>query len=917
MEASTAGVQATEREREADILVEAEAATGAADASHNMPTSMPGQPDRDADALGQEHEVVSQMAETDGLLSDAPPAAHHAASREQADATHKKSKHVMTHARRLQHAKASRAAFSSLGGLAADDEAFGQPNARTQPKRGGSCVRGMLSKLRGVQPGSSEQKLSRRLKDQGVGDWWAPLLNSEAFYSTETGSIKHWHGALEELEQQLDPEASGEGAARRAIENLEHRGAVGETVLHAAILTYGAFRAIDPRKSERAFKVAEYLIHNFGPRQLEANQQKYRTDPDQPRTGVAIDLVNRSYYVAGDDQQYNGETALHMAIVYSDEELVRMLLEAGASLSARCYGEFFRPSGPCYYGELPLSFAASCGNLRIVYLLVDHVRNEPTRLAKRLLDEWDSNGDGQISRHELRDRLLTGGSDPNLALDTSTGSIEFAAAVQIATEIAEPLKLSRVTIDGLLTQGAREYCWVPPSKMADAPHGGFLYKFEDGSYRLFPCAGSAAEPMITSGAQFPEAMAPLCTAVSAIWTHLQLSLEGRTWKDVRNSWSGRISQQYEITLSDEKRKQADIHAEATHFVWAYQHETYEQHESDIESESNFLKFGGFVYYKLSGPVGQTYPKVIQVVAPCLVYGHHPGFASKISQIDPERGKEELRSMGFNEQKACEMLRKCGYVLDHAVTELMKLERKENRDRVADEIFDILDDNNDGTISKPEFEKWMQGVGHGDNVVLQQKRVFQLVTQVDCIGNTALHMSVIHKQISIFDWLLSPLTCTGCPRSEPKLIRDMLKEREAKLSPPYKSIVEEEAKERYERMKDQEKLLTKQFDANGDGKVSSREMQKGLAKLYDSGRSGQLRQVQTTHNHAQSDGERWAKHAVNFMDIDASGEIEMHEWSSWCVSRTPCFVSIGILRGYDLLACMPVCVFQVVGRMVEE
>ncbi|KAK3262986.1 hypothetical protein CYMTET_28187, partial [Cymbomonas tetramitiformis] len=52
---------------------------------------------------------------------------------------------------------------------------------------------------------------------------------------------------------------------------------------------------------------------------------------------------------------YEGETVLHIAIANQDMEMVQLFMENGADLSARAFGDFFRPDGNCYYGEDPLS----------------------------------------------------------------------------------------------------------------------------------------------------------------------------------------------------------------------------------------------------------------------------------------------------------------------------------------------------------------------------------------------------------------------------------------------------------------------------------------------------------------------------------------------------------------------------------
>jgi hypothetical protein len=108
------------------------------------------------------------------------------------------------------------------------------------------------------------------------------------------------------------------------------------------------------------------------------------------------------------DGLYTGETVLHIAIVKENFELVRELVDRGACLSSRAIGVFFQPKcvpwlerpsmllwdrvkdwvlstdrnfavlkvefnpeSRCYYGEFPLSFAASVGNAEICKLLYE------------------------------------------------------------------------------------------------------------------------------------------------------------------------------------------------------------------------------------------------------------------------------------------------------------------------------------------------------------------------------------------------------------------------------------------------------------------------------------------------------------------------------------------------------------------
>ncbi|XP_053464605.1 transient receptor potential cation channel subfamily V member 5 isoform X2 [Nycticebus coucang] len=73
-------------------------------------------------------------------------------------------------------------------------------------------------------------------------------------------------------------------------------------------------------------------------------------------------------------EPFVGQTALHIAIVNQNVNLVRALLAHGASVSARATGAAFHycPRNLIYFGEHPLSFAACVGSEEIVRLLIEH-----------------------------------------------------------------------------------------------------------------------------------------------------------------------------------------------------------------------------------------------------------------------------------------------------------------------------------------------------------------------------------------------------------------------------------------------------------------------------------------------------------------------------------------------------------------
>ncbi|XP_055502295.1 transient receptor potential cation channel subfamily V member 6-like isoform X3 [Leucoraja erinacea] len=71
----------------------------------------------------------------------------------------------------------------------------------------------------------------------------------------------------------------------------------------------------------------------------------------------------------------SGETALHIAVVNQNVDLIKELLALNADIkNSRAVGTFFTPGKDCrcYYGEYVLSFAACIGNEQIVKMIVAH-----------------------------------------------------------------------------------------------------------------------------------------------------------------------------------------------------------------------------------------------------------------------------------------------------------------------------------------------------------------------------------------------------------------------------------------------------------------------------------------------------------------------------------------------------------------
>lgn len=103
----------------------------------------------------------------------------------------------------------------------------------------------------------------------------------------------------------------------------------------------------------QSITIAKYLAKTYGSRLVKTPYQSRVKDTD-------------------DVGQFEGQTALHLAIVNNDIEMAKYLIGLGADVRARAIGTFFKYGGNAYYGEYPMHFACALGNKDIALLLRRH-----------------------------------------------------------------------------------------------------------------------------------------------------------------------------------------------------------------------------------------------------------------------------------------------------------------------------------------------------------------------------------------------------------------------------------------------------------------------------------------------------------------------------------------------------------------
>ncbi|XP_038670629.1 transient receptor potential cation channel subfamily V member 3-like [Scyliorhinus canicula] len=131
-------------------------------------------------------------------------------------------------------------------------------------------------------------------------------------------------------------------------------------------------------------------------------------------------LINAEYC----DKDYNGQTALHIAIERRCPDIVQILLEKGANVNAKANGKFFRSSrehNGFYFGELPLALAACTNQPQIVTLLLDNPRTNVgeqdswgNTVLHALVSIADDNEDNTMFVTEMYNTILLENKEKNL-----------------------------------------------------------------------------------------------------------------------------------------------------------------------------------------------------------------------------------------------------------------------------------------------------------------------------------------------------------------------------------------------------------------------------------------------------------------------------------------------------------------------
>ncbi|XP_011500278.1 PREDICTED: transient receptor potential cation channel subfamily V member 5 [Ceratosolen solmsi marchali] len=231
-------------------------------------------------------------------------------------------------------------------------------------------------------------------------------------------------------DEEVDEHKIDKSKYRLVCWTLGERGAVGETILHLCMLNATAIHA----------DLAKRLLR-FYP-----------------------NLINDIYI----DDEYYGENVLHIAIVNEDPSMVKFLLDSGANVNERCFGNFMCPEdqkasrndsldhewvGVCpetnydgyvYWGEYPLSFAACLGQEECYRLILARGADP---------DKQDTNGNTVLHMLVIYQKLIT------FDMAYEVGSSLSVRNIQHLTPLTLAAKLARIDMFFHILNIEREIYW--------------------------------------------------------------------------------------------------------------------------------------------------------------------------------------------------------------------------------------------------------------------------------------------------------------------------------------------------------------------------------------------------------------------------------------------------------------------------
>ncbi|XP_048506566.1 transient receptor potential cation channel subfamily V member 5 isoform X2 [Athalia rosae] len=230
-------------------------------------------------------------------------------------------------------------------------------------------------------------------------------------------------------EEDVDEDKIDKSKYREVCWCLSERGAVGETILHLCMLNATAIHA----------DLAKRLLR-FYPK-----------------------LINDIYI----SDEYYGENVLHIAIVNEDPSMVKFLLDSGADVHERCFGNFMCPEdqkasradsmdhewvsvtpetnydGYVYWGEYPLSFAACLGQEECYRLMLARGADP---------DKQDTNGNTVLHMLVIYQKLT-------FDMAYEVGASLALRNVQCLTPLTLAAKLARIEMFFHILNIEREIYW--------------------------------------------------------------------------------------------------------------------------------------------------------------------------------------------------------------------------------------------------------------------------------------------------------------------------------------------------------------------------------------------------------------------------------------------------------------------------